>query len=167
MGGQPKRNVTIKAYVYDGTYGELIFSEQYQDTVSGDVEGFSGDSNTVTTVYWSTTLLGRKIADIIEDISVEVNDKLACVPLSANIISVQGRDIYIDAGFLNGLKAGESLRVYRQSAIWEPDGSLKAGINDGWITIKTVYPSRSIAQIRDDETTSAVRVDVGDEVRAW
>jgi len=165
MGGSAKRNVMIKLYVYDTEYGALFHSKRYQRTVSGDVIGFPGESMSVTTP-WFNTDLGKQIDDILKDMSMQINKKLACIPFSTEVTAIKGNDVYIKAGYLHGIRPGETLRVYRRSDILEPEGSQKQGKNDGWIRVYAVFPNHSVAVANQDVVTG-YRLDAGDIVRAW
>lgn len=167
MGGYDQRHVLIKSFIYDAENGSLFFSKQYKDTVHGDVVGYPGDSKKINPTYWTKTVLGQRIDKILEDISSEVNEKLACVPLSAKVTAVKGKDIHINAGFLNGIRAGETMRVYRKSRIWASDGSLKKGVDNDWVQVFAVFPGHSVARLANLEQGMDSSLNVGDVVRAW
>lgn len=170
IGGSTQRNVLMKLYIYDTEYGALFHSQQYQGTVSGNVVGFPGNGRAVTP-SWFNTDLGTQVDEILKAMSVQINEKLACVPFSTKVIAVKGKDIHINAGFLDGIRPGETLRVYRRSYLFLPDGTQqertqKLGKDEGWIRVNTVFPSHSIAGANQD-SVGWVRPDAGDVVRAW
>ncbi len=160
-----KRNVVIKLNVYDTAYGSLFHSQRYQGTVSGDVVGYPGNGITVS-MAWFKTDLGAKIDGMLKDMSMQINEKLACVPFSTQVTEVRGGDIYIDAGYNHGFKPGEKLRVYRRSEVWTPSGTQKQEEKGGWIQVDSVFPNHSIAGFTKDDKGDR-RVDVNDVVRAW
>jgi hypothetical protein len=168
--GSTQRNVLIKLYIYDTEYGALFHSQQYQGTVSGNVVGYPGNGRSVTP-SWFNTDLGTWVDEILKAISVQINEKLACVPFSTDVIAVKGKDIHINAGYLDGIRPGETLRVYRRNYIFLPDGTQqqgtqKQGTNDGWIKVNTVFPNHSIANVTQ-EKEGGIQLDTGDVVRAW
>ncbi len=165
FGDSAQRNVLIKLYIYDTEYGGLFHSQRYQGTVNGDVVGYPGTGTTVTTPWFSTNL-GMKIDQMLEAMSAQINEKLACVPFSTDITAVKGNSIHINAGYLHGIRPGEALRVYRRSEIWAPDGTQKQEKRGSWIRINTVFPNHSIATPTEDKVGD-YRPNVGDVVRPW
>jgi hypothetical protein len=102
---------------------------------------------------------------------VQINEKLACVPFSTEVTAVKGDDIHINAGYLHGIRPGETLRVYRRSYLLLPDGTQqqgtqKQGEEEGWIRVNSVFPNYSIASPTQDNV-GGIPPDAGDVVRAW
>ena len=160
-----KRNVEIKLNVYDTAYGSLFYSQQYQATVNGDVVGYPGSGITVSTAWFSTDL-GAEVDSMLKEMSMQVNEKLACVPFSTQVTAVKGGNVYIDAGYNHGIKPGEKLRVYRRSEVSTPNGVQKQEQKGGWIQVNSVYPNYSIAGFAKNDKGDR-RLDVDDVVRAW
>jgi hypothetical protein len=165
FGAGTRRNVLIKLSIYDTEYGALFHSQRYQATVSGDVVGYPGNGATVST-SWFGTDLGEKINDMLKAMSMQINEKLACVPFSTNVTAVKGDDIYINGGYLHGIRPGETLRVYRRSEVWASEGIQIKEEKGGWIRVNTVFPNNSIAGIAGDNV-QGIRPNAGDAVRAW
>lgn len=165
LGGSDQRNVQMRLYIYDVEYGALFHSQQYQRTVSGDLVGFPGNGRIVS-IPWFDTDLGKQVDEMLEAMSMQINQSLACVPFSAEVTSVKGNDIHINAGFLHGFRSGDTLRVYRRSDILVPQEREEQGEDDGWIKVHTVFPNHSIAS-KALEGTGGYGVDIGDVVRAW
>jgi hypothetical protein len=163
--GPKQRDVLIKLYIYDTEHGALFHSQQYEGTVSGDVVGYPGKSKAVTT-SWFNTDLGKQIDEIIKDMSTQINEILACVPFSTQVTAVEGNNIHIKAGFLHGIRPGETLRVYPRSDLSPSEDTLLPKQNDVWIKVSTVFPKHSIARATQDSLLGN-RLDTGDVVRAW
>ncbi len=163
--GRNERNVLVKLYVYDATYGALFHSKQYQKTVSGDVVGDPGTGLGLT-VSWFGTDLGETINSMLQTMSEEVEERLACVPFASQVTAIKGDSIFINAGHLHGLRPGEALRTYRRSEVWAPEESLVREERRGWIRLSAVFPNQSIAVATVEELGGA-RLKVGDIVRAW
>lgn len=166
LGGNTERNVLMKLYVYGTEYGALFHSQRYQDTVTGNVVGYPGNGNTVTTPWFNSTTLGKKIDEILKNMSTQINEKLACVPFSTEVTAVKGNNIHINAGYLHGIRPGATLRVYRNSDMLAPDGTKKQREIERWIKVKAVFPNRSIASTTQDLAGGNL-LDIGDVVRAW
>ncbi len=164
-GGRAQRNVLMKLYIYGTEYGAQLHSQIYQDTATGKVVGHPGRGNAVTTP-WFKTDLGRKVDQILKAMSTQINEKLACIPFSTEVTAVEGNNIHISAGYLHGIRPGETLRVYRSNDLLAPDEIRKLSENEGWITVTTVFPNRSIATATQ-VSLIGTRPDIGDVVRAW
>lgn len=165
LGGSDQRNVQMRLYIYDVEYGALFHSQQYQRTVSGDVVGYPGNGRTVASP-WFNTDLGKQIDEMLQAMSMQINESLACVPFSAEVTSIRGNDIHINAGFLHGIRSGDTLRVYRRSDVLAPEDRQEQGENDGWIKVHTVFPNHSVASTARDGIVG-YGLDTGDVVRAW
>ncbi len=165
LGGSTKRNVGISLYVYGTEYGALFHSQRYESTASGNVVGYPGNGSTVTTP-WFNTDLGKKVDKILKTMSEDLNEKLACVPFTTAVTAIKGNNVYIKAGYLNGIRPGETLRVYRSNDILTPNGDPKQQENEGWIKVHTVFPNRSIANTAED-SLGIKPIGIADVVRAW
>lgn len=160
-----RRNVLIKLYVFDTENGAVFDSQQYHRTVRGNVMGYPGNGTSVTAA-WFKTDLGKEIDKILKTMSVQINEKLACVPFSSRVTAVKGSDIHINAGYLHGIRPQETLRVYRSRDFTIAGGAPKQEENEVWIKVDTVYPEHSIASTNSDNLIDK-RLDAGDVVRAW
>lgn len=163
--GRTERHVAMKLYIYGTEYGALFHSEQYNRTVSGDVIGFRGHGNTVTTP-WFETDLGLEVDNILKAMSMKVNEKLACVPFSTKVNAVEGDNIHINAGYLHGVHPGATLRVYRNKDMLAPDATGEQRKVERWIKVNAVFPNRSIATASQIDADGKL-LDIGDVVRAW
>ena len=166
LGVGDERNVQMRLYIYDVEYGALFDSQQYQRLVTGDVIGYPGKGRTIG-IPWLSTDLGEQIDEMLSAMSMRVNEKLACIPFSAEITTIRGNDIHINAGFLHGYRTGDTLRVYRRTDVLAPEERQVQGDNDGWIKLHTVFPNHSIASTAQDNGLGGYRVETGDVVRAW
>lgn len=160
-----RRDVLFRFNIYDAEYGSLFYSQQYQGTVSGDVVGYPGYGSRVPT-SWFNTDLGMKIDDMLKAMSKQINEQLACVPFATEVIAVKNDNIHISAGYLHGIKPGDTLRVYHRSELLTSDGAQKLEKRGGWIRVNKVFPDQSIAVSTEDDSVDSL-VNIGDVVRAW
>jgi hypothetical protein len=165
LGRGTKRNLAIKLYIYDSEHGALFHSKQYRGTVSGRVVGYPGNGNTVSTA-WFNTNLGKKIDGILKSMSHEVAEKLACVPFSSEVIVVKGNEIHIDAGYLHGVRPGETFRAYPSGYSYASQSTELQQGNEVWLKVDSVFPSHSIASLVQVNLLES-SLDRGDVVRAW
>ena len=161
-----RRDVLITLYIYDAEHGALFYSQQFQDTVSGDVVGYPGFAGRIPPA-WFNTDLGMTVDGMLKAMSGQINEQLACVPFATEVIAVSGDDIHINAGYLNGIKPGSSLQVYQRNELLTGDGVQKLEKKGGWILINTVLPNKSIANATEGNSVNNRAVTIGDIVRAW
>jgi hypothetical protein len=160
-----RRDVLISLFIYDAEHGVQFYSQQYQDSVSGDVVGYPGYEGRVSSA-WFNTVLGMKVDQMLKDMSMQINEQLACVPFATEVIAINGDNIHINAGYLHGLKPGVILQVYHRSELRTGDSTQKLERKGGWIRVNTVLPNQSIASVTEDNSFGSL-VNAGDIVRAW
>ena len=165
LGRKNERDILLKLHVYDTEHGALFYSQQYQETVTGDVIGFPGNGNSVT-ISWFETDLGRQVDSLLQIMSEQINEKLACVPFSTQVTSTRDNELHIAAGYLHGIRPGETLRIYPSNSISVANGSPVAGGKKVWIQVNSVYPTHSIAK-PSQGTVNENGLATGDIVRAW
>ncbi|MGM0594694.1 MAG: flagella assembly protein FlgT middle domain-containing protein [Pseudomonadota bacterium] len=157
------REVQLRLVIYDGQSGERFHSRRYQKRVSGDVVGHPGEGLKVSGA-WFNTVLGKEVDALLAQMSREVVDKLACIPFTTTVVGVEGTSVHLDAGHLQGLRPGDTLRVYRLSERWLAGGVRIEERAGPWLRVKTVHPTHSVASLGE---TGTGQVRVGDAVRAW
>ena len=165
FGRNKERNIVLRLYVFDTEHGVPFYSQQYQKTVIGDVVGFRGNGNSVTT-SWFETDLGKHVDEMLKAMTAKIDENLACVPFSTQVTSVREDKLKIAAGYRHGIRPGETLRVYPSGNIAKADGSPSIVDNKVWIKVNSVFPNHSIASISEG-TVDSEGLSTGDIVRAW
>ncbi|MDB3936407.1 hypothetical protein N9383_06805 [Granulosicoccus sp.] len=165
LGDNNERNIVLRLYIFDTEHGVPFYTQQYQKTVTGDVVGFRGNGNSVTT-SWFETNLGKQVDEMLEMMSMEVDENLACVPFSTQVTSVREDELKIAAGYRHGIRPGETLRVYPNDNMSKADGSPSFENNKIWIKVNSVYPNHSLASVSEGMEDSE-GLSTGDIVRAW
>ena len=165
FGRKKKRNIVLKLYIFDTEHGVMFSSQQYQKTVTGDVVGFRGNGNSVTT-SWFETNLGEQVDEILKEMSMQIDENLACVPFTTQVTSVREDELKIAAGFRHGIRPGETLRVYPSNNTSKADGSPLLDNNKVWIKVNSVFPNHSLASVSEGMMDSE-SLSTGDIVRAW
>jgi hypothetical protein len=105
-----KRNIGIDVYVHDGMSGALLLQRRYVDKSEGNV--MIPASYTVGSDGFRTTETGKKITEIINKASVDIQQALNCYPFATRIADIKGDKIFIDAGAQEKLNVGDQLIVY-------------------------------------------------------
>ena len=164
-GKRYKRNILLKLNIFDTENGALFYSQEYHRTVNGDVVGYPGNGKTVS-IPWFDTELGKQVDEILEAMSFEINEKLACVPFSTEVTAVKGNEVFIGAGYMHGIRPGETLRVYRRNNALASEDAGGEQTDEGWIKISSVFQNYSVANITDN-VSGETGLETGDVLRAW
>ena len=165
FGRNKERNIVLRLSVFDTEHGVPFYSQQYEETVTGDVVGFRGNGNSVTT-SWFETDVGKQVDEMLKAMSTQIDENLACVPFSTQVTSVKEDELKIAAGYRQGIRPGETLRVYPTGSLFEPDGSQSLVNNKVWIKVKSVFPNYSLASVSEG-MVNIESLSTGDIVRAW
>ena len=165
LGSSNERNIILRLSVFDTEHGVPFYSQQYRQTVTGNVVGFRGNGNSVT-ASWFETNLGKQVDEMLKTMSVQIDKNLACVPFSTQVTSVIEDELKIAAGYRHGIRPGETLRVYPTINNYKPDGSPSLENEQVWIKVNSVFPNYSLASVSDG-TMDSDGLSTGDIVRAW
>ncbi len=162
-----KRNVGIDVYVYDGMTGALLLQRRYVDKSEGNV--MIPASYTVGSDGFRTTETGKKITEIIDKASNDIQQALNCYPFATRIADIKGDKIFIDAGAQEKLNVGDQLIVYGTAS----DGLRLEGGSSfvtsdkqpvSVLTIQSITPRYAIGSI--EGSASKLGIKVGDWVRS-
>ena len=162
-----KRNIGIDVYVHDGMSGALLLQRRYVDKSEGNV--FIPASYTVGSDGFRTTETGKKITEIINKASNDIQQALTCYPFATRIADIKGDKIFIDAGAQEKLNVGDQLIVYgTDSDGLHLEGGSSFVTNDkqpvSVLTIQSVTPRYAIGSIEAPASKLGIRV--GDWVRS-
>ncbi len=161
--GNDSRVASTAIQIYDGSSGELLKQLDHMAEIKGAVDH---DGSPVAEGAFLSTPLGTGLAPLIQRQSDDIEDELACLPMQANILRADLREVHIDAGFTSNLVPGDRLRAYlrRQWSV-TPDGRIVwHEESPGEVVIKKVMPETAVGLL-DAEAVPTWR-DSG-SVRAW
>lgn len=162
-----KRNIGIDVYVHDGMTGALLLQRRYVDKSEGNV--MIPASYTVGSDGFRTTETGKKITEIINKASNDIQQALNCYPFATRIADIKGDKIFIDAGAQEKLNVGDQLIVYGTAS----DGlHLEGGSSYitsdkqpvSVLTIQSITPRYAVGSI--EGSASKLGIKVGDWVRS-
>lgn len=162
-----KRNIGIDVYVHDGMSGALLLQRRYVDKVEGNV--MIPASYSVGSDGFRTTETGKKITEIIDKASRDIEQALNCYPFASRIADIKGEKVFIDAGAQEKLNVGDQLIVYgTASSDFRLDGGSSFIVSDkqpvSVLTIQSVTPRYAIGTIEGSASKLGIRV--GDWVRS-
>lgn len=158
--GKNTRHFKIEYTVHDGLTGARLFSHQLDSNAQDDVEigrdKFFGGS------AFLGTESGRVLDSLIDSATKNLHAALACLPFSARIVRVAGKSVYLDAGAVSMLKAGDKLALYNTDLhlpiITERGAEL--GVPErlaATITLVKIQPLFSIGELPGDATKLGVK----------
>lgn len=105
-----RRHFKVEVVAHDGLTGAKLFSRNLEADAQGDVviggdKPFGGGA-------FSGTDSGLALNRLISAAATDIHSKLACLPLSANVVRVEGKSAYLDAGAVSMLRKGDKLALY-------------------------------------------------------
>ncbi|XZG70161.1 flagella assembly protein FlgT middle domain-containing protein [Chitinibacteraceae bacterium HSL-7] len=151
--GPAQRQFDVELLLFDGVSGMLIERKRFSETAHGSVMQRSG-TQFGSASFWQSDY-GQTVATTFDAMRDHSRGKLSCLPFSARIVRVEGQDVYIDAGGLSGIRAGDRLRHYSILPGAQPVDGLIEGdmlrlgapeIRGGWLTVESVQPGFAIAR---------------------
>lgn len=163
-----RRGIGVDVFVHDGYTGALLFQQRYIDEVLGDV--WIPATYTVGSERFNSTSTGAKIAQIINQASIDIRQALSCHPFTARIVEIKDDKVFIDAGTQERLNVGDQLVVYNTGG---EDLNLDGGTSfvgkdrlpAGVTTIINATPRYSVGSLEAPARDLGVRI--GDWVQSW
>jgi hypothetical protein len=145
-----RRVVSTEIQIHDGPRGEPMKQLAHEAEILGQVEH---DGSPVPDGLFFRTPLGTALARLIQRQGEDIEDELACLPMQANILSADLREVHIDAGFNSNLVPGDRLRVFlRRHWSVTPDGRVVwQEESPGALVIKKVLPEASVGLLDAEE----------------
>lgn len=169
-----QRRFEIELQIYDGATAVLLARQTLQQEASGKVATSSrqafGSSGFLASDY------GRAVDRVLNDATSAIDNTLACLPLTAKIVKIDGSRIYLNAGGLQQLRPGDTLTVYKKQTnkpVSLPETNEALGIPEtpaASASIVQVQPRFAIAElsrtagirsgdlVRDDNRASSGRL---------
>lgn len=161
-----ERRLEVVIFLHDGQTGALLKSHRNSAEISGRVA--VGRNKAFASATFFSTSFGQAV-DSILNAQVELIDAdLANLPFMANIVRIDGRKVFIDAGSMSALQAGDMLRVYHRNpaTTLESPSAIALGIPESpvaTLTLNQVHPLFSEGELSGDAVNS--RIQSGDIVR--
>lgn len=108
--GSKSRHFKIELSVHDGLTGVKLLSRNLEGEAQGDVS--IGDDKLFGGGAFFETESGRALNKLIANATIDIRAALVCLPFSANVARVEGKNVYLDAGAISMLKVGDELALY-------------------------------------------------------
>ncbi|MBZ0104080.1 MAG: hypothetical protein K8H84_00470 [Sulfuricella denitrificans] len=161
-----ERRFEVLIFLHDGQTGALLKSHRNSAETSGLVA--VGRNKPFASAAFFNTSFGQAVDNILDTQVGLIDADLAGVPFMANIVRIDGRKVFIDAGSMSALQTGDKLRVYHRNpaTTLESPASLALGIPElpvAMLTLNQVHPLFAEGELSTDATS--FRVQAGDVVR--
>ena len=138
--GYAKRDLVLELFIHDAFTGALQHQQRYHLTADWNADmhtkvGFG------TPEFWQQPF-GKQVRALIRTLSNDIQLQLTCEPFRARITQTRDRQVWINAGSLDGLQTGDRLSIYRRFTHYGLDGETRSELeNTGYsLTLETLQP---------------------------
>lgn len=165
--GPSERRLEVEVFLHDGLTGALIARHRASAQTEGRVT--VGRDKPFASAAFFATPFGHAAERLIDAQVKAIANDLACLPFMANIVRIQGKKIYLDAGGTSGLAPGDKLTVYRKSPnepISSLSGATALGIPEApvtTLTLREVQPLFAQGDLAADPAEANIQI--GDVAR--
>lgn len=161
------RRLEVEIFLHDGVTGALILRHRDSAVASGRV--MVGRNKPFASGVFLDTPFGQAVAQVLDAQVETVSAELARQPFMANIVRIEGRKIYIDAGGASGLAPGSRLTVYRKNPatpVHALAGQNMPGIPEASVSSLTLFQVQPLFAVGELATDPArINLQIGDFVR--
>lgn len=160
FGRKSRRHFKIEFAIHDGLTGVRLLSHRLEDDVQGEVKIGNDKPFGSSGFYGSES--GRVLDRLIGAVAKKISTALACLPFSTQVVRVEGKAVYLDAGAASMLKVGDKLALYTtdfHSPIISVGGAM-LGIPERPVTTVTlikIQPLFSIGELSEDATKHGIK----------
>lgn len=158
-----RRRFDLEVWLYDAFTGSLLLRERVGEEIRGEVAPES--ARTFSTGFFWQTDYGQRVDQLLDGLSDRLASSMNCLPFMTRVVRVEGGQVYLAAGRVDGLEVGDRLQLIKQKANSElrsPGGQV-LGIPEstaGDLTITQVQPRLAVATV-----SGGGKVESGDIVR--
>lgn len=159
------RELHVVIELYDGPSGALIKRDMHRGGANHFVstQQYSGlDSNR----FWRSDY-GQLLSNVLNQQAQLIERQVECMPMRAQVVSVNDGHIEINVGLDALLLPGDKLKLFHRAPTGQVRDSARAYRWQyfGEVTVAGVFPLRAVALLSEDLPRDIVRE--GDIVQAW
>lgn len=156
-----KRHFKIEFVIHDALTGVRLLSHHLEDDAQGDV--IIGNDKPFGSSGFFETDSGHVLDGLIGSVVKNISAALACLPFSASVVRVEGKNVYLDAGAASMLKVGDKLVLYTSDFLTPivSTGGLSLGVPERPVTTLTltkIQPLFSIGDLAENVTNHGVKI---------
>ncbi|MBU2877958.1 flagellar assembly protein T N-terminal domain-containing protein [Aliiglaciecola lipolytica] len=145
----PIRNFSYQVALYDGYTGTLMWQKLYSSNAPWDFDTHqSVDIN--SGLLWQSAY-GVAISSIMQDIAINVDEKLACSPTYGRIIQVRGDQLTLNIGSNQGIQNGDEFTLFQLQQKHNPQGQTftQFNLHPTPVRVVSVSPGTAVAVSKD------------------
>ena len=148
----------ISIYIYDGTDGELVFTNQYRNSASWEYD--KRDKVDINTSSFWHSQYGGMINDVLTQIIADIDQNMMCQPTRGKIVRVNGNEIKINLGSRHGVQIGDEFTLLHSSNFTTDKGRIYAGYNVSPFKVKVTQLTKesAIASTTDDTVLDSIQL---------
>ena len=162
----------IEAFLHDGVSGEVLAKNSFVREASGTV--LLAPRLSIGSDEFYKTDLGRAWGALLDEIAAWTEAQAACLPFSARVVKVSGKQLHIDSGAESGLAVGNKLTLHgwKEPSILGMNGLLlgKERQFHASASIRSLYPRFSVIEVNElnelNELPAGVDIKPGDIIYA-
>ncbi|BBH12167.1 hypothetical protein CH06BL_14150 [Chromobacterium haemolyticum] len=160
-----ERQFDAEVWVYDALTGALLARDRVSELAKGDVTP-NPPRPFASAAFWQSDY-GQAVNRALDQAVSRIGNVISCIPFSARIVKlVDARQVYINAGSLDGVAVGDKFLVYQRKSA-QPVRDLISGRELG--VLETLAGDVIISQVQPNFAVGAVqsqgKVSEGDYVR--
>ncbi|MEP4889976.1 MAG: flagellar assembly protein T N-terminal domain-containing protein [Aliiglaciecola sp.] len=153
----PTRNFSYQVALLDGYTGSLMWQKSYNADAPWDFDTHqSVDIN--SNQLWQSPF-GTAISAVMQDIAINVDEKLACAPTYGRIIQVRGEQLTLDIGSNQGILKGDEFTLFQLQQIIDPQGKTftQFNLHPTLVKIVSVSPDSAVAVSKDGSLLASIQ----------
>ncbi|MBR9728023.1 flagellar assembly protein T N-terminal domain-containing protein [Shewanella intestini] len=118
----PKRNFTIKVFMYDRISDSILVEEEYHGEGDWSFDS-NGNVDLSNSLFWRSNY-GQAVVNTLFKVAQDINRKLSCEPTKAIVINTENNFVTINIGKLHGVKKGDVFQHTKLRNIKLPNSML-------------------------------------------
>jgi hypothetical protein len=133
------RYFSLSIKVFDGINSGLLLQQDYITEANWPFDRFT-DVDEFSSTFWRTDY-GNAIRKQMQQLTADINETIACQPMTGRVLNVAGSHISVSLGRDNGIQNGDELFVYQTSEIIDRHGKayLQYHIYPGAFVVENAY----------------------------
>lgn len=146
QGEKAKRHFGLSLKLIDGMNGGTLLDKQYHTSSKWNKDRFT-PVDVTSMEFWSSEY-GKSIMDMAGSIVLDVNDALACQPLTGRVIAAQAELFQVSLGRDHGVKVGDEMFVYKTRQLSDSFGQrfIQYNIYPGKVRVTAAHVDTSTVE---------------------
>lgn len=162
-----ERRLDVEIFLHDGLTGALVARHRHNALANGRV--MVGRDKPFASAAFFATPFGQVLEQILNSQVEAISSDLECLPFMANIVRIDGKKVFLDAGGTSALAPGDKLMVYHRNPsapVTRFSATAALGVPETpatTLTLTQVQPLFAVGDLAADPAKANVQV--GDVVR--